>query len=294
MAALDLQVVHDQLVSIALEAGRIMLSAESSRAASATKKNSTDLVTETDKAVEKYVSTKLHSIFPTFKFIGEETFSPGQNLTDEPTFIVDPIDGTTNFIHNFPFFCISLGLAVEKVPVIGVIYNPTLEHLYTAFQGNGAYLQIGNNAKRRLPLREAEPLNDLSTCLVAAEWGSDRSGAKFELTSDVFKKLVSAKEDGGSMIHSMRSIGSAALSLASVAAGQNDVYWSEGCWAWDVCAGWCILTESGGIMVGLNSGEWECEIEGRMYLAVRGAPSGQKAIIQQLWRVKREVEEKLE
>lgn len=86
------------------------------------------------------------------------------------------------------------------------------------------------------------------------------------------------------MVHSLRCMGSAALNLAAVAAGQQDVFWEGGCWAWDVAAGWCILVEAGGIMVGGNPGE-EATVEGRKYLAIRGAPSGQKDIVEEFWGV---------
>lgn len=285
MVTLNLQEVHDLLVSVAYEAGDKMLAAKPSHSTSSTKKNSADLVTETDQAVEKHVSKRLLSAFPSFQFIGEETYYPGQKLSEEPTFIVDPIDGTTNFVHNFPAFCISLGLAVKKVPAVGVIYNPFLDELYTAIQGQGAYLQKLGKTKQRLPLRVPEPLNDLSTCLVGIEWGSDRTGPNFELKRNVFTKLVASKDDGGAMVHALRCTGSSALNIASVASGQQDAFWEGGCWAWDVCAGWCILVESGGIMVSGNPENWECEIEARNYLAVRGAPSGQKQIVQQMWNV---------
>ena len=232
------------------------------------------------------VSTRLLAAYPNYQFIGEETYYPGQKLTAEPTFIVDPIDGTTNFVHAFPAFCISLGFALNKVPVVGVIYNPFLNELYTGIQGKGAYLSRNGGETQKLPLkREPEPLKDLSTCLVGTEWGSDRSGNNFDLKVKVFAKLGASKEDGGAMVHSMRSLGSAALNLVAVAAGQLDAYWEGGCWAWDVCAGWCILAESGGIMVGGNPGEWETTIDSRRYLAIRGAPSGQKAIVEEVWGV---------
>jgi myo-inositol-1(or 4)-monophosphatase len=232
------------------------------------------------------VSTRLLSSYPTFKFIGEETYYPGQKLTAEPTFIVDPIDGTTNFVHAFPAFCISLGLAVEEKPTIGVIYNAYLDELYTAIKGQGAYLVRKGGKKEKLPLKQdPEPLKDLSTCLIGAEWGSDRSGVNFDLKSKVFTKLAASKEQGGAMVHSIRCMGSAALNLAATAAGQQDVFWEGGCWAWDVCAGWCILVEAGGIMVSGNPGDWEPTIEGRKYLAIRGAPSGQKEIVEEFWGV---------
>lgn len=232
------------------------------------------------------VSTKLLSAYPTFSFIGEETYAPGMTLTTAPTFIVDPIDGTTNFVHAFPAFCISLGFVVNKIPSVGVIYNPYLDELYTAIKGQGAFLTRNGGARQPLPLKkDPEPLNDLSTCLVGTEWGSDRTGVNFELKTKVFAKLAASKEDGGAMVHSIRSMGSAALNLAAVAAGQQDVFWEGGCWAWDVAAGWCILSEAGGIMASGNPGDWEPTIDGRKYLAVRAAPSGQKQIVEEMWAV---------
>lgn len=246
-----------------------------------------DLVTETDQAVEKMVSTRLMSSYPNFSFIGEETYVPGSTkLTSAPTFIVDPIDGTTNFVHAFPAFCVSLGFAVDKIPTIGVIYNPFLDELYTAIKGKGAFLTRNGGEKVKLPLKsEPEPLKDLSTCLIGAEWGSDRTGVNFELKTKVFAKLAASKENGGAMVHSLRCMGSAALNLAAVATGQQDVFWEGGCWAWDVAAGWCILNEAGGIMVSGNPGNWKPEIDGRKYLAVRAAPTGQKEIVEEFWGV---------
>ncbi|TAQ90312.1 hypothetical protein B7494_g1355 [Chlorociboria aeruginascens] len=302
MTEINLQEIHDLLLEVAYEAGRMMLSATPSSLDSGTKKNCTqllsasaqntniyiaaDLVTETDQAVEKMVSTCLIGKYPHFEFIGEETYKPGMSLTSAPTFIVDPIDGTTNFVHSFSAFCISLGFVNKKIPSVGVIYNAYLGELYTAIKGQGAYFSRNGGPKTKLPLRQnPEPLHDLSTALVAAEWGSDRHGPNFDLKVKVFAKLAAAKEDGGSMVHSLRSTGSAALNLAMVAAGQQDVFWEGGCWAWDVAAGWCILNEAGGMMVGGNPGVWDAEIDSRKYLAVRGAPSGQKDIIEEFWKV---------
>jgi myo-inositol-1(or 4)-monophosphatase len=232
------------------------------------------------------VSTELMGKYPSFEFIGEETYKPGMTLTDAPTFIVDPIDGTTNFVHGFNSVCISLGFSVKKVPTIGVIYNPFLDELYTAILGSGAYLSRNGGEKQKLPLKKnPEPFKDLSSTLVGTEWGSDRHGTNFDLKVKVFAKLGAAKEDGGAMVHSMRSMGSAALNLVAVAAGQLDLYWEGGCWAWDVCAGWCILIEAGGLMASGNPGDWEPTIDGRKYLAIRAAPGGQKEIVEEMWNV---------
>lgn len=200
-------------------------------------------------------------------------------LSSAPTFVVDPIDGTVNFVHRNPNVCISLGFAVNKVPCVGVVFNPFTDTLYTAITGKGAFL----NGKTSLPLKHpVEPLTKLSDSLVAVEWGSDRSGQNWDTKVKTFANL--ARTDGG-MVHSLRSFGSAALNLCSVAAGTLDLYWEGGCWAWDVCGGWVILKEAGGIIVDGNPGHWECPVDGRKYLAVRGSPDGkgQKEIVEEFW-----------
>ncbi|KAG9230451.1 myo-inositol-1-monophosphatase [Amylocarpus encephaloides] len=291
MADINLQEIHDLLIEIAYEAGRLMLTATPSYLDSGTKKNSVDLVTETDRAVEFMVSSRLSKAYPSYSFIGEETYVPGETtLTSAPTFICDPVDGTTNFVHAFPAFCISLGFTVDKIPSVGVIYNPFLDELYTGIKGKGSFVTKkangGGMEKLKLPLKkEPELLKDLSTCLIGAEWGSDRVGNNFDLKCKVFTKLAASKENGGAMVHSLRCVGSAALNLALVASGQQDVFWEGGCWAWDVAAGWCILEEAGGIMASGNPGNWNPEVDSRAYLAIRGAPSGQKEIVEEFWEV---------
>lgn len=171
--------------------------------------------------------------------MGEETYKPGDKLSDAPTFIVDPIDGTTNFFHGFPYVCVSLGFAIKRKPVVGVVYNPFTRQLYTAIKGKGAFLTDPyHDEPVQLPLKTPEPLQDLSHCLVAVEWGSDREGNDYKVKADTFRKLAASKDVGGAMVHSLRSLGSAELNLCAVASGSLDVYWESGCWAWDVCAGW--------------------------------------------------------
>ncbi|KAF2871999.1 hypothetical protein BDV95DRAFT_493017 [Massariosphaeria phaeospora] len=278
MADLNLQEIHDFMIAIARKAGERIVSATPTTEAAGSKMNSVDLVTETDKAVEKLISTSLREAYPTFSFMGEETYQPGDTLTAAPTFICDPIDGTTNFVHRHPYVAISLGLSVALVPTIGIVYNPFTQTLYSAIAGRGAYL----NSTTKLPLTPPTPLETLNTCLVAVEWGSDRSGNDFAVKSQTFARLAAAREGGGGMVHGLRSLGSAALNLCAVASGGIDVYWEAGCWAWDVCAGWVILKEAGGIMVDANPGNWEPRIEERRYMAVRGG-EGQKEIVEEFW-----------
>ncbi|OCK83289.1 inositol monophosphatase [Lepidopterella palustris CBS 459.81] len=279
MADLDLQEIHDFLISIAQEAGEMITAAYPTTSASGTKKNSADLVTETDRAVEKMVSTSLRQKYPHIAFMGEETYSPGDLLTSSPTFIVDPIDGTTNFVHRHPYVSISLGLAIALVPTIGIVYNPFTRTLYSGIRGRGAF----RNRTTPLPLTTPPPpFEDLSSCLVAVEWGSDRSGNDYKVKSQTFTRLCAAKEEGGAMVHGLRSLGSAALNLCAVATGELDVYWEAGCWAWDVCAGWVILKETGGMIVDANPGNLEPRVDGRRYMAVRGG-EGQKRIVEEFW-----------
>ena len=215
-------------------------------------------------------------------------------LTDKPTFVCDPIDGTTNFVHAFPNVCISLALCVYKLPVVGVVYNPYTTHMYTAIKNQGAFLTMpvrNDNTvtaieprKIRLPRKSyPEPLTGLQHALVAVEWGSERDGKNFEIKHKTYTRLAGAVENGGKMVHSLRSMGSAALNLCAVAAGQVDLYWEGGCWAWDVAAGWLIVTESGGVMVDGNPGGWTPSVDGRRYMAVRAAPSGQKELVEEFW-----------
>ncbi|KAF2761314.1 inositol monophosphatase [Pseudovirgaria hyperparasitica] len=290
--AIDYQAVHDLLVSVAHRAGDMMTAATPVSGSTGIKKNSADLVTETDQAVEKMVSTTLKQHYPDFAFMGEETYQPGDKLTPAPTFICDPIDGTTNFVHRFHDVCISLGLAVARTPIVGVVYNPFTRTLWSAVQGQGAYKYTDSTAAthstsaaaraQKLPLHDPAPMPDLSTCLVAVEWGSERTGNDFAVRSRTFARLCASKEAGGAMVHGLRSFGSAALNLCEVASGTLDAYWEAGCWAWDVCAGVAILREAGGVFVDGNAGGWEVGIDERRHLAVR-AGEGQKGVVEEFW-----------
>ncbi|KAK9465511.1 hypothetical protein V1512DRAFT_265646 [Lipomyces arxii] len=265
--AVNYEEIHDYLIELALEAGAV-LTANTGTSAYDDKANAVDLVTAIDASVESLIKSKLRAKYPAFDFIGEE--SEKHALSDLPTFIIDPIDGTTNFIHAFPFSCISLGLAVNRKSVVGVVHNPHLNTTYSAIVNNGAYL----NSTTRLPLTPATPLS-LSSALIGIEWGTDRDGTNFKIKTDTFKSLASKQ---GAMVHGFRSLGSAAQNLCAVASGSLDAYWEGGCYAWDVCAGWIILQEAGGRMVDGNPGNWKPDLEERTYLAVRPGADSEKFI----------------
>jgi myo-inositol-1(or 4)-monophosphatase len=292
--SIDLPLLRDRLVTIALQAGSMITSARPTTTSSGTKKNSADLVTETDQAVEAYISAELKGLYPNFEFMGEETYVAGQKLGDEPTFIVDPIDGTTNFVHRYPYVSVSLGFAVGRVPTVGVVYNPFTQKLYTGIKGQGSFVTTaagvdlksahdGRDYGSKLPLNQSS-LDGLDGCVVIVEFGSDRSGQNWKTKCDTWSQLGRSKDEGGAMVHSARALGSAALNLCAVAEGHCDVYWEGGCWAWDVCAGWVILTEAGGVIVDGNpTGNHNIPVDHRKYLAVRAATAGQPELVREFW-----------
>ena len=226
-----------------------------------------DIVTEIDKQVEKIIWDTLKQEYPAFKFVGEESYVQGVTvITDDPTFIVDPIDGTTNFVHDFPFSCTSLGLTINKVPVVGVIYNPHTDLLISASKGNGVRVN-GEEYDYKKKQVQMGPLI-INKSIVALQPGSAREGTNFTTKMRTYENLLSA--DGG-FVHGFRNLGSSAMSLAYIALGYLDSYWDGGCYSWDVCAGWCILNETGGRVVGANKDEWDVPVDNRTYFAVRGS-----------------------
>lgn len=199
------------------------------------KKNTADLVTETDQNTEKLVKESIQSQYPTHKFIGEESWAAGEEtkLGAEPHWIVDPIDGTTNFVVGLPFCCISIGVTFNSRPVIGVVYNPFLDLLYFASKEKGAYVESPQIPRRSLPLAKPLPLPSLKRAVIAEEWGSDRKASTVEKKTNSFARLAGDPDNGvqgGQMVSGIRSIGSAALSCCYVAQGSLDLWHEIGCW----------------------------------------------------------------
>ncbi|MBE7179886.1 MAG: inositol monophosphatase [Terriglobus roseus] len=217
--------------------------------------------------------------------MGEESYKAGQQLEDTPTFIIDPIDGTLNFVSGFPNFAISLAFTVDKKPVVGVVYNPVRRDLFYAVKGSGAYIRRGNGIDQRLPASgKMKALPGLTGAMIAIEWGNQRKGPNWKLRTRVHHELLTHQDEDGKMCRSVRSNGSAALDMCYVAAGWFDMFWEAGCWAWDVAAGWIILEEAGGMVVSANPGDWTPSVEGRTYFAIRGAKTEeQKGVAEELW-----------
>ncbi|XP_032524246.2 inositol monophosphatase 1 [Danaus plexippus] len=200
------------------------------------KSSDIDLVTEIDKKVEETLIGGLSKSFPSHKFIGEESVASGDKciLSDDPTWIIDPVDGTLNFIHGYPCSCISVGLAINKKVVAGIIYNPVLNQLFTAIEGKGAFLNS-------TPIHVSQ-VKELRNALISFEAGTSRDEERQKLVLENFK-LITTKGQG------VRCLGSAALNMAMVAMGGSDAYFEFGIHAWDIAAGDIIIREAGGVCI---------------------------------------------
>ncbi|BAT77321.1 inositol-phosphate phosphatase-like [Vigna umbellata] len=199
-------------------------------------KGQVDLVTETDKACEDLIFNHLKQLYPSHKFIGEETTAAGGNaeLTDEPTWIVDPLDGTTNFVHGFPFVCVSIGLTIRKIPTVGVVYNPIINELFTGIHGKGAFLN-GNPIK-------VSSQTELISALLATEVGTKRDNLTVDACTNRINSLLFK-------VRSLRMTGSCALNLCGIACGRLDVCFELGFGGpWDVAGGAVIVREAGGVL----------------------------------------------
>ncbi|XP_023939019.1 inositol monophosphatase 1 [Bicyclus anynana] len=208
------------------------------------KSSDIDLVTEIDKKVEDTLISGLSTRFPSHKFIGEESVADGAKcvLTDDPTWIIDPIDGTLNFIHGYPSSCISLGLTINKEAVAGIIYNPIVNQLFTAKQGQGAFL----NGQ---PIHVSQ-VKDMRNAIISFEAGTSRDKDKQHAVLENFKLIV-IKGQG------VRTVGSAALNMAMVALGGADAYFEFGIHAWDIAAGDIIVREAGGVCIDPAGGAFD-------------------------------------
>lgn len=142
------------------------------------------MVTETDQQVEKLLIKGLSTAFSDHKFIGEESVADGAQcaLTDAPTWVIDPVDGTMNFVHSFPHSCISIALLINQVPEIGIIYNPMLDQLFTAKRGSGAYLN-----GRKISVSDK---SSLSEALVMMEFGTSRDPEKMKVVLENQQSLM--------------------------------------------------------------------------------------------------------
>lgn len=232
--ALNLDECYDHVMGLVEQAGTIIAERNYGEKAVVEKSSNIDLLTETDQQVERLLMDGISGKYPDHRFIGEEETSAGKQaeLTDAPTWIIDPVDGTMNFVHSFPHSCISIALLVEKVAEIAIIYNPILNQKFTARRGKGAFM----NGKAIRVSGETR----LEHSLVTTEFGTSREEEKTTVVLENIGKLVR-------VVHGMRSLGSAALNMAMVALGGADFNYEYGIHAWDIAAGDLLVREAGGV-----------------------------------------------
>jgi len=192
-------------------------------------KRRSDLVTTADRRSEALIVERLSAKFPDHGIVAEE--GGGHAAASEYCWYVDPLDGTTNFAHGFPVFCVTLGLARKGDVVAGVVYDPIRNELYTAERGAGAYL----NGERL----HVSSTDKLSECLVAT--GFPPFATNHDLNIQFYIRFTETT-------HGVRRAGSAALDLCSVAAGRFEGFWELKLNPWDKAAGSLLVTEAGGRM----------------------------------------------
>lgn len=192
-------------------------------------KSLNDLVSEVDRAAEEAVIETLKTAYPDHAILAEESGAAGDS---EYVWVIDPLDGTTNFLHGLPIYCVSIALMHKGVPQQAVIYDPTRNDLYTASRGRGAYLN-----DRRLRVSRREKLID----------GLIGTGFPFRVFEHVDAYLGMLR-DMMQKTAGVRRPGAAALDLAAVAAGRLDGFWEIGLSPWDMAAGVLMITEAGGLV----------------------------------------------
>jgi len=201
-------------------------------------KGPANFVSAADHRAEDILRTELLKARPGYGFLGEEGGS--REGTDKThVWVVDPLDGTTNFLHSIPHFCISIALVREGTPVAGLIYNPANDEFFTAERGKGAFV---NN--RRLRVAARRRLADAVVCCALPHHG------RGDLA--LFRREMGAIQD---KVAGLRRFGAAALDLAYVAAGRFDAYWERSLSAWDFAAGAIIVREAGGFITDLEGHE---------------------------------------
>jgi myo-inositol-1(or 4)-monophosphatase len=203
-----------------------------------TTKGPKDFVSEVDRAAEAAIVETLHTTYPDHAILAEEGTAKGANAAAEHLWIIDPLDGTTNFLHGFPQYCVSIALQHKGQITQAVIYDPVRNDLFTATRGRGAFLN-----DRRIRVGRRQHIRD---CLIGTGFPY-RDGEHLDAYVRMMRTMMI--EAAG-----IRRPGAAALDLAYVAAGYYDGFWEVGLNPWDVAAGSLLIVEAGGL-VGDLAGE---------------------------------------
>jgi myo-inositol-1(or 4)-monophosphatase len=216
-------------------------------------KSEIDLVTQYDMKVEQFLSMHFQELFEDFEIVGEEFGSSGYKNGNK--IIIDPIDGTTNFVHQIPIFAISVGVTVENVLTYGVVYNPVLDELFTATKGQGAFL----NGEAI----HVSKSNTLTSSLIATGFPYTKieRGYDYKWTVHSFENVLPFTRD-------IRRLGAASIDLCYVARGVFDGYYEINLKPWDTSAGVLMVLEAGGKVT--NGATNSYELEDKLIVATNG------------------------
>ncbi len=233
------------LENIVLEAGKIIQEGYQGQN-EAFKKSPTELVTRYDKAVEAFLIEKLQPLYRNYSIVAEESFKGG-NIPQNAIFI-DPIDGTTNFVHKIPHLAISIGIWSKGKPQEAIVYNPILNELYSAKSGQGAFL----NGKKIQVNKDA----NLQNAIIATgfPYVKHKMGKEFWWVVKSFERLLPKIRD-------IRRLGAAALDLCYLSSGKVNGFYEINLKPWDVAAGILIVKEAGGEVADIFGKEYSFEKE---------------------------------
>jgi myo-inositol-1(or 4)-monophosphatase len=238
----SLNPMREPLKNIAIEAARaagviIIRAMKRLDTIKIAEKQPNDFVTEVDQRVEQEIISIIKKSYPTHSILGEES---GITEGDDYQWIIDPLDGTRNFIHGFPYFAVSIAVSYRNKIEHGVIYDPLRQELFTATRGRGAQL---NDRRIRISARKK-----VEECLFGTGFAQRHADKDNALPTKLFETILPTCGD-------IRRMGAAALDLAYVACGRLDGFWEMGLKPWDIAAGQLMIKEAGGIVCDFEGGE---------------------------------------
>ncbi|MCX6030483.1 MAG: inositol monophosphatase family protein [Chloroflexi bacterium] len=236
-----------------------------------TKLNHVDLLTEADLASDRLITEAIRAQYPEHAIYSEE--SANGSLPDaEWLWIVDPVDGTTNFAHGAPLYGVNIGLAHNGVPLLGVTCDPSAGRVYWAERGRGAWMRQ-NGSERRLSVSQT---SELRRCLLATGFPPSRLS-----TADNNLAEFGALE---LQVHGVRRLGAASIDLAWVADGILDGYWEARLKAWDWLPGYLLVTEAGGRVSDYAGNPWQ--LTSHTMIASNGQPAVHAALMEEIARAR--------
>jgi len=228
----NLDTVLTYVVQLAQAAGKLQLEYVNSSVTMQNKSSQVDLVTEVDQRCEELISSDLHSKFPEHQILGEEGGTQTSTSNSPYKWVIDPLDGTTNYVHQVPVFATSIALLKDTTPILGVVHSEPLKRTYTAIAGRGAFLN-----STQIHCSETSEVN---ASLVATGFPYDRA--------TTVKNNVNYVAHMISRVRGIRRLGVAALDACFVAEGVFDAYWELKVRLWDIAAGVLIAQEAGAVV----------------------------------------------